>query len=155
MSSLLGLVSCLLHLVILARCQDTSTLQPCVPQDDSGIIEISCKGYKKCDNNLVIEHLCDSSMVFDRDSFQCVDRISSVISCADRGQCNGKADGIYADEADKCETYVRCLGEAIIAHSYCPTKTVFSNAIQTCAFKDSVPPPCGTKTTNGTNTVVG
>ncbi|KAH9515157.1 hypothetical protein Btru_019365 [Bulinus truncatus] len=137
----LYLFCCLLNVINIVKCDTTTPPQSCQPQDATGILEINCRGYKKCDNFIVIEHTCDDTQVFDRDTMKCVDRASSTITCTDTNKCNGKADGMYADESDKCETYVRCLGGQIIAHLYCPKPLVFSNVIQSCDFVDNVNPP--------------
>ncbi|CAL1537071.1 unnamed protein product [Lymnaea stagnalis] len=123
----------------------SSTQAPCASADVNGTLEVGCWGYKKCSNGMVLEFKCAAGKVFDKETWKCIVPVSGHTACSLENKCAGRPDGMYADQTDACQTYIRCLGEAVVGQVYCPASTVFNEEIQSCDFKVNVASPCGTK----------
>jgi len=104
---------------------------------ETRVVEIGCWGYDKCENGNPVTHYCTGGKVFERDSMSCV--VSGHTSCNLARDCSNKANGMYADMEDNCETYYRCDGGRFLGHFYCPANLVFNEEKQLCDFDYNVP----------------
>lgn len=134
--------------ILLATVIGYATALNCTVQPE-GKHEIGCRAYGECHNGKPIRVDCPDNFVYNNNTGQCDDPKNVPAPCGKMIDCDGIPDGQYADKDQNCKTYYTCLKKKFLGHNFCPIGTVFDENLDTCNWKDAVPPPCGTMTPGG------